>query len=67
MCGFSIGDYVRMRRLFLAGEELSKGNAGIIDVALKYGYDTPESFSARLRGSMAFRRAKQNVAAKSEF
>lgn len=45
MCGFSIGDYVRMRRLFLAGEELSKGNAGIIDVALKYGYDTPESFS----------------------
>lgn len=45
MCGFSIGDYVRMRRLSLAGEELSKGNAGIIDVALKYGYDTPESFS----------------------
>lgn len=44
MCGFSIGDYVRMRRLSLAGEELSKGNAGIIDVALKYGYDTPESF-----------------------
>ena len=45
MCGFSIGDYVRMRRLSLAGEELSKGNAKIIDVALKYGYDTPESFS----------------------
>lgn len=44
-CGFSIGDYVRMRRLSLAGEELSKGNAKIIDVALKYGYDTPESFS----------------------
>lgn len=45
MCGFSVGDYVRMRRLSLAGEELSKGNAKIIDVALKYGYDTPESFS----------------------
>lgn len=44
-CEFSIGDYVRMRRLSLAGEELSKGNAKIIDVALKYGYDTPESFS----------------------
>ena len=34
-----------MRRLSLAGEELSRGNAKIIDIALKYGYDTPESFS----------------------
>ena len=45
LCGFSLGDYIRMRRLSLAGEELSKGNTKIIDVALKYGYDTPESFS----------------------
>ena len=34
-----------MRRLSLAGEELSNGNAKVIDVAMKYGYDTPESFS----------------------
>ena len=45
MCGFSLGDYIRMRRLSLAGEELAKGNVKIIDAALKYGYDTPESFS----------------------
>ena len=45
LCGYSLGDYIRMRRLSLAGEELSAGNAKIIDVALKYGYDTPESFS----------------------
>lgn len=45
LCGYSLGDYIRMRRLSLAGEELSKGNAKIIDMALKYGYDTPESFS----------------------
>ena len=45
LCGFSLGDYIRMRRLSLAGEELSAGEAKIIDVALKYGYDTPESFS----------------------
>lgn len=45
VCGFSLGDYIRMRRLSLAGEELSKGNARIIDIALKYGYDTPESFT----------------------
>ena len=45
LCGFSLGDYIRMRRLSLAGEELSRGNAKIIDIAVKYGYDTPESFS----------------------
>lgn len=45
LCGLSLGDYIRMRRLSLAGEELSGGNAKIIDISLKYGYDTPESFS----------------------
>ena len=45
LCGFSLGDYIRMRRLSLAGEELSRGNAKIIEIALKYGYDTPGSFS----------------------
>ena len=45
LCGMSLGDYIRMRRLSLAGEELSKGNTKIIDIAMKYGYDTPESFS----------------------
>ncbi|MBQ7521819.1 MAG: effector binding domain-containing protein [Clostridia bacterium] len=45
LCGFSLGDYIRMRRLSLAGEELSKGNAKIVDIAMKYGYDTPEGFS----------------------
>ncbi len=45
LCGMPLGDYIRMRRLSLAGEELSKGDAKIIDIALKYGYDTPESFS----------------------
>ena len=37
-------DEKEVRRLSLAGEELSAGEAKIIDVALKYGYDTPESF-----------------------
>ena len=53
MCGYPLGDYIRMRRLSLAGEELSRGDARIIDIALKYGYDTPESFSrafARFHG-----------------
>ncbi|MEG0692845.1 MAG: helix-turn-helix domain-containing protein, partial [Oscillospiraceae bacterium] len=45
LCGFSLGDYIRMRRLSLAAEELRRTNDKIIDIALKFGYDTPESFS----------------------
>jgi len=45
LCGYTLGDYIRMRRLSLAGQELISTDAKIIDIALKYGYDTPESFS----------------------
>ncbi len=43
--GYTLGDYIRMRRLSLAGSELAAGKARVIDAALKYGYDSPESFS----------------------
>lgn len=45
LCGYSLGDYIRMRRLALAAEDLVCGTDKIIDVALKYGYETPESFT----------------------
>lgn len=45
LCGFSLGEYIRNRRLTLAGRELSLANAKVIDVALRYGYESPESFS----------------------
>lgn len=45
LCGTTIGEYIRNRRLTLAGSELQSTDAKIIDVALKYGYDSPESFS----------------------
>lgn len=45
LCGFSLGDYIRMRRLTLAAEDLLRTRNKVIDIALKYGYDTPESFS----------------------
>lgn len=45
LCGFTLGEYIRFRRLSLAGSELTSSDAKVIDVALKYGYDTPESFS----------------------
>lgn len=45
LCGLSLGDYIRNRRLTLAGDELSASDDKVIDVALKYGYESPESFT----------------------
>lgn len=44
LCGFTITEYIRSRRLALAAEELS-GGAAVIDTAVKYGYDSPDSFA----------------------
>ena len=41
----SPAEYLRKRRLSQAGAELASGKEKIIDVVLKYGYDTPESFT----------------------
>lgn len=45
LCGYSLGDYIRMRRLTLASGELINTDKKVIDIALKYGYDSPESFT----------------------
>lgn len=45
LCGFTLGEYIRNRRLTLAGSDLASTNCKVIDAALKYGYDSPESFS----------------------
>lgn len=45
LCGFTVGEYIRNRRLSLAAEELSGSDAKVIDLAVKYGYDSPDSFT----------------------
>lgn len=45
LCGFTLGEYIRQRRLTLAGSELVSTTGKIIDIALKYGYDSPDSFT----------------------
>lgn len=45
LCGFTIGEYIRNRRLSLAGTELATSDAKVIDIALKYGYESPDSFA----------------------
>lgn len=45
LCGFTVGEYIRCRRLALAGSELVSTDNKIIDIALRYGYDSPDSFT----------------------
>jgi len=47
--GITPAEYVRRRRLTLAARELATGKSRIIDIALKYGYDSPVSFSRAFR------------------
>lgn len=49
LCGYTLGEYIRCRRLTLAGTELATEKKKVIDVAYKYGYDTPESFAKAFR------------------
>ncbi len=45
LCGVSVGEYLRLRRLTLAAEELAASDIKVIDAAIKYGYDSAGSFS----------------------
>lgn len=43
--GVSLSEYVRRRRLSQAALELQSGRYKVIDVAVKYGYNSPDSFA----------------------
>lgn len=45
MCGMTVGEYIRERRMTLAAQELACSDCKVIDIALKYGYDSPDSFT----------------------
>ena len=41
----TVGAYIRKRKLSLAANDILSGDAKIIDIALKYGYESPTAFS----------------------
>lgn len=45
LCGYTVSEYIRNRRMALAGNDLLVTDEKIIDIALKYGYDSPDSFT----------------------
>jgi AraC family transcriptional regulator len=47
--GVTPSEYARRRRLTLAAREITSGGAKVIDLAVKYGYDSPDSFTRAFR------------------
>lgn len=45
LTGITVGDYIRERRLSLAAKDVISSKLKIIDIAYKYGYETPEAFT----------------------
>ena len=45
LCGISLGEYICNRRLSRAAEILANSDAKVIDVAFRFCYETPESFT----------------------
>ncbi|MFB5675027.1 GyrI-like domain-containing protein [Paenibacillus terreus] len=49
LTGMTVAEYIRKRRLTLAAQELAISSSKVLDTALKYGYDSPESFAKAFR------------------
>lgn len=43
--GITANEYIRNRRLSMAGQDLNMSGEKVVDIALKYGYETPEGFT----------------------
>lgn len=50
LSGVSLSAYIRRRRLSEAAFELLNGDEKVIDLALKYGYQSPDSFARAFQG-----------------
>lgn len=45
LAGMSLSDYIRNRRLTLAATDLKQGGYSVLDVAIKYNYNSGDSFT----------------------
>ncbi len=68
LCGFTVSEYIRNRRLACAAAQLLASDTKIIDIAVKYGYDSPDSFTkafTRFHGVTPSMARKKEVTLKS--
>jgi AraC family transcriptional regulator len=50
LAGVTLSEYIRRRRLTLAAFELVHDNVLVIDMAIKYGYNSPDAFTRAFHG-----------------
>ncbi|RTE09067.1 AraC family transcriptional regulator [Paenibacillus whitsoniae] len=50
LAGVTLSEHIRRRRLTLAALELAGSQAKVIDVAVKYGYASPDAFTRAFQG-----------------
>lgn len=64
MSGYTVAEYIRNRRLYLAALDLIENDDKVIDLAYRYGYETPESFTkafSRFHGLSPTKLKKQPI------
>ncbi|MFP7284615.1 AraC family transcriptional regulator [Shouchella clausii] len=49
LTGYTVTEYIRNRRITIAAQELVHSKSKVIDVAMKYGYESPEAFTKAFR------------------
>lgn len=49
LTGYTVSEYIRNRRITVATQELINTKSKVIDVALRYGYESPEAFTKAFR------------------
>ena len=51
---YTVAEYIRKRRLSMSALDLIEGKERIIDIAIKYNYDSSQSFSRAFKSMMGF-------------
>lgn len=64
--GYNVKEYIRMRRLTLAYEELAEAGQSVITVANKYGYNSTDSFTRAFKSQFGILPSKVKASSHSE-
>lgn len=64
MAGITLSEYIRRRKMTMAAFELQSSSSKVIDIAVKYGYESGDAFSVafkRMHGIAPIAARQQNV------
>lgn len=65
--GLTLGDYIRKRRLSQAAIDLINENQRVIDIAIKYGYESSQSFARAFKSEIGINPTEVNKKTKIKF